>query len=123
MVLDEAYADFPTNRSNASFGSASLRQVKIDTWCVAAITSLAILWQLLVIVLRFCNIGLINILIKVFLVLVSCNLSAVSYYTLKSSFACILNGSDYTLVKCVEVSCVTLSVCMYVWQSQVENEH
>ena len=41
---------------------------------VAGITSLAILLEVIFIILRVCNIGLINLVIEVFLVIVSCQI-------------------------------------------------
>lgn len=42
-----------------------------STAFVIAITGLAILLEIFVIVLRFCNVGLVNIMIKAFLIVVS----------------------------------------------------
>lgn len=64
--------DIPPESDN---GDSSLDELLENTLAstafVIAITGLAILLEIFVIVLRFCNVGLVNIMIKAFLIVVS----------------------------------------------------
>lgn len=65
LSLDETARIFFANTAlgEQTFGSAG--------W-VIGVAGLAILIEVLVIVIRFCNIGLVNLMIKGFLIVVSC---------------------------------------------------
>lgn len=69
--------------------SKLLHAIYVTTGVVIAVASLAIIIEVVVIVLRFLNIGLINLKIKIFLIIVSLYIAKTS---LTQLYDCVLEG-------------------------------
>ena len=71
LAITDTVVPPPTTLGNTTASTITASSVEALAGCVVGVAGLAILWQVLVIVLRFCNIGLINICTTIFLSLVS----------------------------------------------------